>query len=174
MENSVSQTNTSGEPLSDDQRAVLDFATVPQDLNIKIENASSVSKETIQMNEAFELARIMYQDVLSPQLQENENLKRKQKEDLMKQLFEILNIQFKCTYIFVILLIIGALGSSFLNISENIVHNIINFVEFYITSIVVELLTILFFIIKNVFDTSIVELIRNFDKRKPKKDKKQQ
>ena len=35
MENSVSQTNTSGEPLSDDQRAVLDFATVPQDLNIK-------------------------------------------------------------------------------------------------------------------------------------------
>lgn len=158
--------------LSDDQKIVLDSVSVPPRLNIKIENAPSISKDALQMNESFELARIMYQDVLSPQLQENEKLKREQKKELMEKLFKILSFQFIFTYAFVFILIIGTFASSFFNISENIIQNVFKFVEFYITAIVVELLSILFFIVKNVFDTSIVDLIKNFDKRKRKENKK--
>lgn len=172
VNNNVEPINNQEENLSDEQRVVLDSVSVPQQLNIEINNASSISQDALQMNEAFELARIIYQDVLSPQLQENEVLKRTQKTDLMNELFKILSLQFKYTYFFVLILIVGTLGSSFLNISESIVENIIKFVEFYITSIVVELLSILFFIVKNVFDTSIVDLIKNFDKINQKKDKK--
>lgn len=165
-------TNDSKENLSNEQQIVMDSVDIPQQVNIKIEKAISISKDAHQMNEAFELTRVMYQDVLSPQLKENEILKRSQKERLMEELFKILNLQFNWTYVFVFALIIGTLASSFINISENIVRDIFKFGEFYITSIVVELLSILFFIVKNVFDTSIVDLIKDFDKRKKRKNKK--
>lgn len=169
MENSNAEyTNDLKNDLSNDQQIVLDSVPIPQQVNIKIENTPPISKDAIQMNESFELVRIMYQDILSPQLQKNEILKRKQKITLMTNIFKILKLQFIFTYIFVFILIIGVLGSSFINISETTIHSVIKFVEFYITSIVVELLSILFFIVKNVFDTSIVDLMKNFDKRNRK------
>lgn len=169
--NSDEKTKKSEEILSDEQQIILDSVSVPQKVNIKIKNATSISEDARQMNEAFELARIMYQDVLSPQLQKNEDLKRQQKESLMNELFKILNLQFKYTYLFVLILIIGTLTSSYINISEDTIQHIFKFVEYYVTSIVVELLSILFFIVKNVFDTSIVDLIKNFDKRNRKNKK---
>lgn len=170
MENkNVDLIDNTEDHLTDEQQIVLDSVSVPQQVNIKIETPSSISKDALQMNEAFELARMMYQDVLSPQLQKNEDLKRQQKETLMNNIFKILNLQFIFTYIFVFTLIVGILASSFLSISENTIISIIKFVEFYISSIVVELVSILFFIVKNVFDTSIADLIKNFDKRTRKK-----
>lgn len=154
--------------LSDDQREVLDSVPIPHSVDIKIEDAKSIPVEAIEMNNAFELSKSLYQNVLSPQLEENEDLKRKHKKLLMEELFKILKCQFIFTYIFVIILLIGALFSNFLKINENIVLGIISFVKFYITSIIVELLSILFFIVKNVFDKSIVDLIKNFDKRNSK------
>lgn len=170
--NNVEQANDQEECLSDEQRVVLNSVSMPKQLNIEIETPSSISQDAFQMNEAFKLARRMYQDVLSPQLRKNEELKRNQKEKLMNELFKILKIQFIFTYVFVLVLIVGTLGSSFFSISEDIVESIIKFLEFYITSIVVELLSILFFIVKNVFDTSIVDLIKDFDKITQKMDKK--
>lgn len=152
--------------LSNDQRIVLDSVSIPQQLIIKVEETHSISKDAVEMNKSFELARMMYQDVLSPQLEKNERLKRKHKKKLMNELFKILKLQFIFTYIFVIILIIGTLCSSYLHISESVVQNVYKFVELYITSIVVELLSILFFIVKNVFDRSIVDLIKDFDKTK--------
>lgn len=121
------------------------------------------------MNQAFELSQYLYKDVLSPELKENENLKREQKRELMNKLFRVIKWQFICTYISVsvIILIIGA--SSFLSLSGEIVEKIIGFMKFYITTIVGELIAILFFIVKNVFDKSIVDLIKNFDKRESTK-----
>lgn len=149
--------------LSAEQKEVLNSVKVPDELNIQINNAIPIPPESIQMNSAFELARKIYQEVLSPQLEENEKLKRHHKKILMDNIFKILKWQFIFTYIFVLILIVGILFSSFLVISENIIQYVIRFVEFYITSIVVELLSILFFIVKNVFDKSIVDLIKNFD-----------
>ncbi len=170
--NSVELVDNHKKNFSNDQKIVLNSVDVPQKVNIKIGSSSPLSKDAMQMNEAFELARIMYQEVLSPQLKKNEKLKRQQKETLMTNIFKILKLQFICTYVFVLILIAVILGSSFLNISENTIISIIKFIEFYITSIVVELLSILFFIVKNVFDTSITDLIKDFDKRK-KKEKQQ-
>lgn len=167
--NYVEDTNDLRTNLSNDQRIVLDSVDIPSQVNIKIESSPSISNDAIQMNESFELVRIMYQDILSPQLEKNEILKRKQKQTLMINIFKILKIQFAFTYIFVFMLVIGVLGSSILHIPESIIDSVIKFVEFYITSIVVELISILFFIVKNVFDRSIVDLIKNFDKRNKKK-----
>lgn len=164
-----SNTASSLDPnLSEDQKAVLSSVNIPNKLDIKITNADSVSSETVQMNEAFELSRKLYQDVLSPQLEKNEELKREQKKELMSKIFKILKWQFIFTYFFVAIILLGSLLSGNLKISENIILNIISFVKFYITSIIVELLSILFFIVKNVFDKSIVDLIKNFDKRSSK------
>ena len=70
------------------------------------------------------------------------------------------------TYVFVTIMIVGVIFSNKLHSSENIVSSTFKFVEFYITSIVAELLVILFFIVKDVFDKSVVDdLIKNFDKR---------
>lgn len=152
--------------LSEEQKEVLSAVKVPDVVNIQISNADSMPPEAIQMNNAFELIRKIYQDVLSPQLEENEILKREQKRELMSKIFKILKWQFIFTYVFVVVLIAGALFSKKLQISENIVTSIIKFVEFYITSIVAELLAILFFIVKNVFDKSIVDLIKILIKEK--------
>lgn len=158
--------------LSKDQEEVLSMVDIPDSLDIQITN--SMSSVTEQMNELFEFVRNMYENVLSPQLKENEKLKREHKTILMNNLFKILKGQFVFTYIFVLALIIGTLASSWLKLSEVIVKDVIQFVEFYITSIVVELLAILFFIVKNVFDKSIVDLIRNFDKHDNKMKKQKE
>lgn len=167
IENTEENSKTDNE-FTPEQQEVLNSVSIPNHLNIQINNTPPVSQEVIQMNESFELARKMYQDVLSPQLKQNEDLKRTHKTLLMEKIFGILKWQFIFTYIFVLILIIGTLASSYIGLSETIVQSIIKFVEFYITSIVVELLSILFFIVKNVFDKSIVDLIRNFDKQENK------
>lgn len=89
----------------------------------------------------------------------------------MNNIFKILNIQFRFMYVFMFILLIGIILSNHLNISDSIIGNIIDLLKFYITSIIVELLSILFFIVKNVFDKSIVDLIKNFDKQNKNKKK---
>ena len=108
----------------------------------------------------------IYQKVLGPELQENESLKREQKKALMNNIFKILKWQFIFTYVFVTVLLAAVLFSAFLKIEASTISTIIKFIQFYITSIVVELISILFFIVKSVFDKSIVELFRNFDREK--------
>lgn len=116
------------------------------------------------MNDEFTIIRNIYENVLSPELEKNEELKREQKKQLMNKIFDILKWQFIFTYLFVGAILGMVAFSHFLHISEKIVLDSISFIKFYITSIIVELISILFFIVKNVFDKSIVDLIRNFDK----------
>lgn len=157
--------------LSSDQEEVLRNVEIPDTVNVHIQNAfnSSTNENDIRdMNNRFKLSQKIYEDVLAPQLEENEKLKRDQKKTLIKKLFNLLFFQFIVTYIFVLMLILSIIFSGQLDLSEKIILNLIKFIEFYITSIVVELISILFFIVKNVFDTSIVELLKGFDKRNEK------
>lgn len=126
-----------------------------------------------EMNALFGLKQRIYERVLSPQLEINEDLKRQHKNVLMRNIFKILKWQFIFTYIFVSILLISVILSQFLSLDAIIIKTVINFIEFYITSIVVELISILFFIVQNVFDKSIVDLFSNFDKQKKKKNRKQ-
>lgn len=157
--------NSTKDKFTPEQEEVLKSASIPNSVDVKIKTSKSISKDAIDMNNAFRLSELIYKDVLSPQLQENEILKREHKKNLMKKLFSIIKWQFIATYTFVLILLISIMFSEILNISESVVLAIIKFLEFYITSIIVELIAILFFIVKNVFDKSIVELIKNFDKR---------
>ena len=143
--------------------------TVPEKQKVEIEKdekSDPNSIDVIEMNVLFEMKSYIYQKVLGPELQENESLKREQKKALMNNIFKILKWQFIFTYVFVTVLLAAVLLSAFLKIEASTISTIIKFIQFYITSIVVELISILFFIVKSVFDKSIVELFRNFDREK--------
>ena len=143
--------------------------TVPEKQKVEIEKdekSDPNSIDVIEMNVLFEMKSYIYQKVLGPELQENESLKREQKKALMNNIFKILKWQFIFTYVFVTVLLAAVLFSAFLKIEASTISTIIKFIQFYITSIVVELISILFFIVKSVFDKSIVELFSNFDREK--------
>lgn len=164
MNNNIPEENNS--ILSPEQLEVINDVPIPEEVTIKIEEPKSISKDVQDMNNAFKLSELIYKDVLSPQLSENEQLKREHKTLLMNNIFKILKWQFIFTYVFVALLLGSILLSGVLSISENMLIEIIGFVKYYIGAIVIELLSILLFIVKSVFDKSIVDLIKDFDKRK--------
>lgn len=157
-----------------EQIAAIQSATknipIPNQPEVDLEMPNSDSDMISGMNEAFAMKQRLYEKVLAPQLEENEKLKRGQKTDLMNNIFIILKWQFIATYVFVFVVLIALLCSTLLGIPEKLAIEAISFIKFYITSIIVELISILFFIVKNVFDTSIVDLFKNFDKSKDKKD----
>lgn len=146
--------------------------SIPSEQTVNIgnskENADDSDNNTdiAEMNVLFSLRERIYEGVLSPQLEENEKLKRDHKDILMKNIFKILKYQFVFTYIFVLILLGSIIFSNFLVLDNTIIKSIIKFIEFYITSIVVELIPILFFIVRSVFDKSIVSLFSNFDNLK--------
>lgn len=160
--------------ITNEQIAAIESATkdipIPNQPEVNLEMPSSDSDMISGMNEAFAMKQRLYEKVLAPQLEENEKLKREQKTDLMNNIFIILKWQFIATYVFVLVVLIALLCSTLLGIPEKVAIEAISFIKFYITSIIVELISILFFIVKNVFDTSIVDLFKNFDKSKDKKD----
>lgn len=150
---------------------VFNDITIPDKPEITLQTPNSDAELIMDMNESFAMKQRLYELVLAPQIIKNEELKREHKTDLMHSIFKILKWQFIATYIFATGIIIMLFFSSYLNISEQLTLEVIAFVKFYITSIIVELISILYFIVKNVFDTSIVDLFRNFDKNiKDKKD----
>lgn len=160
--------------ITNEQIAAIESATknipIPNQPEVNLEMPSSDSDMISGMNEAFAMKQRLYEKVLAPQLEENEKLKREQKTDLMNNIFIILKWQFIATYVFVLVVLIALLCSTLLGIPEKVAIEAISFIKFYITSIIVELISILFFIVKNVFDTSIVDLFKNSDKSKDKKD----
>lgn len=136
-------------------------------------DGDNTKSDVDEMNAYFELRQRIYEEVLSPQLEKNEELKRIHKNVLMTNIFKILKWQFIFTYLFVSALLIAVVLSNIIfNLNTEVIKIIVKFIEFYITSIVVELISILFFIVRNVFDKSIVDLFRNFDNTKKKKRKK--
>lgn len=152
-------------------KQVKDSTNVPSQPKVELQAPNSDSEIITDMNDAFAMKRRLYEEVLAPQLKENEVLKREQKKGLMENLFAILKWQLIATYMAVTIILLILMFSSFLGISEQLATEAIEFIKFYITSIIVELIAILFFIVKNVFDTSITDLFSNFDKNsKDKKD----
>lgn len=104
-------------------------------------------------------------EVLSPQISKNEEKKRKHKDWLMLAMGVFLLMQFALVAIIVI-------GSGFWIIKSHIDQNpfpdstiqlIFTFIGAYITSVVVELIAILKYIVKNVFDTSITGMVNKFN-----------
>lgn len=89
--------------------------------NLKLEEAKAINEMNSFFNERYNI----YKNVLAPQLEENEKLKREQKAVLMNRIFKLLKWQFIATYAFslVFILMIG-FSYFFKNRSK---HNITNY-----------------------------------------------
>lgn len=97
--------------------------------------------------------------VLSPEIRANEQIKR---------ILKIILVTFLIIFLIFQLYTVFALTYSVLNFSfkENsnteTIKVLLTFISAYITSVVIELIAILNYIVKNVFDTSIAELVKIF------------
>ena len=141
--------------------SLLDGYEVPPE--VVVDNLSE-QEDINDMNSYFLMKKRIYEETLAPELKENEKTKRNHKDIVVNKLFKLLKWQFIATYIFTFLMITMISLSSILSISNNVLESMFSFMKFYITSILAELVAILFFIVKQVFDKSIVELFKNFDK----------
>lgn len=145
---------------------------VPEDVVVDINNDQGEDEgaskdntvEIDEMNSYFLMRMRIYEKILSPQLEKNEKLKRKHKADVVQKLFTIRKWQFIATYVFTLVMILMIALSNWLKIEQAVLEDMFSFLKFYITSILAELIAILFFIVKQVFDSSIVELFKNFDR----------
>ena len=104
---------------------------------------------------------------LAPQLKENEVQKRKFKERLMKYIIRILTVQL---VIFLLVVLIFAFSFCFKtsftkDISIEQLKHIVEFLKYYISAVIVAFIAMLFFIVKFVFDRSIVGLIKQLFKK---------
>lgn len=98
-------------------------------------------------------------DFLSPEVSKNEQVKRIHKFILIVLVTIFLGAQFIVVYGLTNKIIEYSMSD---NVNIEILKIVIAFVSAYITSVVVELIAILKYVVKNVFDTSIAELIKIF------------
>lgn len=103
-------------------------------------------------------------NVLSPEIKKNEDKKRKHKDWLMVIMGLFLLFQF-----ILVAVIICCFGYCVINahmkeipFSDSTIKIIFTFIGTYITSIIIELIAILKYIVKNVFDTSVAGMVSNF------------
>lgn len=105
----------------------------------------------------------MLLETLGPELKNNETQKRILKCKLMNYIIIILSVQLGFFLLIALVLTIATCvnPSGF----EKIANSIFDFLKYYASAVLVEFITMLFFIVKFVFDKSIVTLISKlFDK----------
>ncbi len=113
-------------------------------------------------------------DTLAPEVSKNEKRKRKHKDKLIKYVSIFLGAQFIAIFI-LIAVVIGAI-IVFHNAKNDLPISTINiffaFFGTYVTSVIIELICILKYIVVNVFDTSISALMGIFKDNDIKKNEK--
>lgn len=120
------------------------------------EVADNISDKIIDNANTYFLIKI-----LSPEITKNEDKKREHKDSLINIVKTFLIVQFCILFA----LIFGVLAMIFVfhglnnELSLDYIKEIIKFVSLYITSVVVELIAMLRYIVSNVFDTSITGLV---------------
>lgn len=108
---------------------------------------------------------------LSPEITDNEKAKRHHKYILLILLTLFLILQFASVRSMSNKVLAYAISG---NPDKEILKNLLTFVTGYITSVVIELIAILKYIVKRVFDTSITDLIKIFRDYKENSDSKEQ
>lgn len=143
---------------------------------IDVNVSSNESWEEIDIYIKTANAKILL-NTLAPEVSKNEETKRGHKEKLIKYVAVFLGVQFSIVFIFamtvlVSIIVFHALENDF---SLGLIKMLFAFFSTYITSVVVELICILRYIVLNVFDTSISGLMEIFkfssDKKKGNKKK---
>lgn len=129
-----------------------------------LKSTSDLSDKVIDDANKYFLVKI-----LSPEITNNEDKRRKHKDKLISIVKTFLVAQF----IILSLLLFGTLTMIFVfhglgnDLELSYIEIIIKFISVYITSVVVELIAMLKYIVSNVFDTSITGLVEIYrDKTK--------
>lgn len=131
------------------------FGEISKDI-FKISKTQSNSEKDNLIKNVNEKVLIQY---LSPQIEKNEKTKRYHKTALLCLLVLFLIAQFISVFYFT---------NKILNYTVSETGNLdyirisLKFITGYITSVIVELIAILNYIVKNVFDTSIADLVKTF------------
>ncbi len=103
-------------------------------------------------------------DVLSPQVEENERTKRIHKYILLAIVGVFIVIQFFLTH-YLITITYNFIFETYKSkgtIDTHLINLLFTFLTGYITSVVIELIYMLKFMVQNVFDTSISDLVKLF------------
>lgn len=111
--------------------------------SITIDNLSE-KNDVDEMNLYFSMKKRIYEETLVPELVENERKKREHKGLVVEKLFKLLKWQFIATYAFTFIMIAIIAGSTKLSIDTTVLESMFSFMKFYITSILAELVAILF------------------------------
>lgn len=107
-------------------------------------------------------------EAIPNEIKKNEETKRKHKDWLLKAVISFLACQFGLFFILltgvIICFIVGYMtGNPF---PSDMSTSIFDMLKIYLGSIIVELISMLYFIVKNVFDTTIPDLAKQFAKDK--------
>ncbi len=120
------------------------------------ENSEDIADKIIVNANQYFLIKI-----LSPEINKNEDKKRNHKDKLIS----IVKIFLICQFIVLMCLLFGVTIMIFVfhglknDLDLAYIESIIKFISVYITSVVAELIAMLYFIVSNVFDTSITGLV---------------
>lgn len=132
--------------------------------NVQLDNSKGID-QTERINRLIKNVNNEFLiHVLSPEIQKNEEKKRKHKDWLMIIMGLFLLFQF-----ILVAIIICALGYFVVKahlsgnpFSDSTIRILFTFIGSYITSLIIELIAILRYIVKNVFDTSVAGMVNNF------------
>lgn len=162
---------TQNELVTESFDEIVENSNKDDDININdipcVDDKPSVGKinSNIASNEKVSAIDQLMLTTLSPELGNNEEQKRNFKEGLVKYIKIILAAQLIVIGLaFIALIVCICFGVSHSVFVDNL-QAILNFMQFYITAIIVEFIAMLFFIVKFVFDKSIVELLSDTIKK---------
>lgn len=120
-------------------------------------------------------ARILLEK-LAPEVTKNEETKRVHKGKLIQYVSIFLGVQFAIIFILVMTIIVSIVVFHALNndLSKDVLNMLFAFFGTYITSVIVELICILKYIVVNVFDTSLSALMEAFKLKTENESDKEQ
>ncbi len=144
--------------------ALDDFVKESVDINDTPESKSQSVEEVyavIKQSDHDALNKVLL-ETLNPHLSLNESQKRKFKERLMKYIRRILVAQMILVSIPILMVFITiCFDVPFMkDIEKEQIQSLFDFLKYYIGAIIVEFIAMLFFIVKYVFDKSIVDLTK--------------
>ncbi len=132
------------------------------DFEEEIENESIVTNsDSIANKIIYNANQYFLIKILSPEIKRNEAKKRNHKDKLIS----IVKIFLICQFLILMCLLFGVTIMVFVfhglknDLNLDYLEILIKFISIYITSVVAELIAMLYFIVSNVFDTSITGLV---------------
>lgn len=153
------KTNENVEQQNVDLDNFLDKNTEYSDLPNVTERPSSELRDRILKDDHDTLNKVLL-ETLCPQLESNEEQKRSFKQKLMSYVKGLIIAQSILVAIPILCCCAAVcFDIPFMNdLTNDTIKSVFNFLQYYITAVVAEFLTMLFFIVKYVFDKSIVDL----------------